>query len=256
MAVLGILTCEIMELEIASLVALDTDLTKITVVDDHKAQHLISSIESQRVHTVYRIPHISAFDPENSGDEALIRVLELGLHRRRDLLKEKLEQESRQMDRYIHCLFLGYGQCGGVLADPAETVDVTCPVFYPRFAGKPVADCIGICLGGDEEYYREQRQVAGTYFLTPGWCRHWKDMFGSLDTAFNETMSTKLCRRILRGYKRLLLVHTPVMASGDMRSFSQELIEMSDLEVQEREGTLSLLEQGYREAKKYLGTGR
>ncbi len=254
MTVLGILSCQILELEIASLVAQDRELTRITVIDDRRAQHLIEAIEAKGMHSVYRIPHISAFVPECSGDEVLIRVLELGLHRSRENLRATLEKESRAMDHYIDSLLLGYGQCGGALAAPEKVLDVGCPLFYPGKQECSVADCVALSLGADEEYYMEQLKEAGTYFLTPGWCHHWQEMLGPQDDCGNPRRSSQLCRRMLRGYSRLLVVCTPVMELDDMRIEARELAELAGLRIEEREGDLRLLEQSYRQAKQGMAS--
>ena len=252
MAVLGILTCEILEREIAFLVGNDRDFCRVTVIDDARAQHLIETIEEGGIHAVNRIPHLSTFNPEGAGCEVLIRVLEFGLHRHRDILRKRLDAETRRMDRFVDALLLGYGQCGGALSDPIDVVDVHGPVLYPRDGAHPVADCVGLYLGGTDAYYREQCRVPGTYYLTPGWCRHWRDMFLAVDDARPPAISSMLCHRVLRGYKRLLIIHSPVLDGGEMRASARELSGLSGLGVEEREGSLQILQKSYQEAKRAL----
>jgi hypothetical protein len=223
------------------------------VLDDVRAQRLIDAIEHGGKHRVHRIPHLAAFDPEGGGYEVLIRVLEVGLHRRREILKKHLQEEARGLDRYVDALLLGYGQCGGALENPRELIDVHCPVFYPQEGEHPVADCVGLCLGGNSEYHGEQRQAAGTYYLTPGWCRHWRDMFKGAAGVQSLEISPSLTRRMFRGYKRLLLVHSPVQSQQEMRTSAEELASLSGLSIEEREGSLHLLLECYQAVKRVLG---
>lgn len=253
MAILGILTCEILELEIAAIVSDDRQISRITIVDDINAQHLIETIETRGLHFVHRIPHLSVFDPERTGYEVLIRVLKVGLHRHRDILRKCLKQGAGHMDRFIDALLLGYGQCGGALAEPTDIIDIHCPVLYPKDNAYPVADCVGLYFNGNEEYYREQRRVAGTYYLTPGWCRHWPDMFGKADDNHPKKISSRLCRRMLRGYKRLLVIHSPVLNQMEIEAPVHDLEKLSGLDVEERKGSIQPLEKSYQEAKKILG---
>ena len=46
MGILGILTCEILELEFAELLAADKDLGRITVLEDECSANLIAALES------------------------------------------------------------------------------------------------------------------------------------------------------------------------------------------------------------------
>jgi hypothetical protein len=252
MAVLGILTCEILEREIAYLVADDNRVGTVTVVDDPTSQDLISRIETKVCHRVRRIPHLSAFEPEGTGNELLIRVLPLGLHRHQEILKKRLIDEARRMDGAVDILLLGYGRCGGALTVPREVIDTGCPLYFPRDKSLPVADCVALCLGGNEVYYREQCRVAGTYFFTPGWSRHWRDMFGPDDDGRHEIISAELCQRVFRGYTRLLVVHTPVITRKKIRERAKIMASLCGLTIEERPGRLLALRKCYQEAKTAL----
>ena len=46
MGVLGVLTCEILELEFAELLATDRDVGRISVLEDERSAHLIEALES------------------------------------------------------------------------------------------------------------------------------------------------------------------------------------------------------------------
>lgn len=252
MAVLGILTCEIFEREIASLVADDNRVDTVTVVEDPKSQDLIARIETKVCYRVQRIPHLSAFEPEGTGNELLIRVLPLGLHRHQEILKKRLINEARRMDGAVDLLLLGYGQCGGALTAPREVIDTECPLYFPRDKSLPVADCVALCLGGNEDYYQEQCRVAGTYFFTPGWSRHWRDMFGPDDEG-HGIISPELCQRVFRGYTRLLVVHTPVITREKIQERAKVMASLCGLTIiEERPGTFLALKKCYQEAKTAL----
>nr|WP_320190819.1 DUF1638 domain-containing protein [uncultured Desulfobacter sp.] len=251
MAILGILTCEILEREIASLVAHDNRVGTVTVVEGPESQDLIARIETQVCYRVRRIPHLSAFEPEGRGNELLIRVLPLGLHRHQEILRKRLIDEARRMDGVVDLLLLGYGRCGGALTEPREVIDTGCPLFFPRDKGLPVADCVALSLGGNEAYYREQCRVAGTYFFTPGWSHHWRDMFGP-DDGRNGIVSAELCQRVFRGYTRLLVVHTPVITRKKIRERAKVMASLCGLTIEERSGSLLALKKCYQEAKTVL----
>jgi hypothetical protein len=42
-----------------------------------------------------------------------------------------------------------------------------------------VDDCVGLIIGGRENYYARQRECAGTWFMNAGFSRHWQTMIDS-----------------------------------------------------------------------------
>ncbi len=179
MGVLGVLTCEILELEFAELLAVDRDVSRITVLEDERSAHLIEALESINKDNVNRITDLNAFTPaEEISLEVLVGVLELALHNRKHTLQQGLIEAALAFGPLVDALMLGYGLCGNAFEKPEELLsDAGVPVFIPMDGDHPVDDCIGLLIGGRERYYGEQCQVAGTFFMIPGWTYHWKRMF-------------------------------------------------------------------------------
>jgi hypothetical protein len=249
MGVLGILTCEILELEFAYLLGTDPDVAQVTVLEDTRSTRLIEALELRGARNVRRIPHVKSFSPEPSDQpEVLVRVLEVALHRRKEILRRGLVGAAREMSCHVDALLLGYGLCGNALENPKTLLDVGVPVFVPMDGDKPVDDCVGLILGGREHYYAEQRRVPGTFYMTPGWSCHWKGMFGGdPDEVKQET-----AKRLFANYDRTLLVLTPVMPEDEMKHSANKFCRLFGLTVQERRGTLGILEQAWQSAKTYL----
>jgi hypothetical protein len=198
---------------------------------------------------VRRIPHVKSFFPDPSGHlEVLVRVLELALHRKKEILQHGLVNAAREMSRHVDALLLGYGLCGNALENARELLDVDVPVFIPMDGDHPVDDCVGMILGGRENYYAEQRRVPGTYFMTPGWASHWKRMFGRDPGDEGQAVA----KRLFAGYERTLLVTSPVMPEHEMKQRADEFSRCFGLRVQERRGTLDILCQTWQFAKTFL----
>lgn len=249
MGVLGILTCEILELEFAHLLGTDPDVSQVTVLEDAQSARLIEALESRGFQNVRRIPHVSSFFPEPSEHlEVLVRVLELALHRRKETLQRALVGAAHDMSRQVDALLLGYGLCGGALENPRELLDIDVPVFFLMDGDHPVDDCVGLILGGRGRYYAEQCQVSGTFFMTPGWTCHWKKLFGQ---DFGD-VEREAAKRLFAHYERTLLVSTPVMPQDEMKRSANEFSQMFSLCVQECEGTLDILSNSWKAAKAFL----
>lgn len=249
MAVLGIITCETLELEFAYLIANDREVEGVTVLEDASSRRLIQALESRGVRNIRRIPHMKSFLREPAKDlEILVRVLDLSLHGRRNTLRRAVASAARETAACADSLLLGYGLCGNAFNNLKELLNVDRPVFVPMDTDHPADDCVGLLLGGRDRYYAEQRREPGTFFMTPGWTRHWTKM---LDRDFCGA-APDMVNRIFRGYKRSLLIVTPVMSEDEMKRNAGEFSKMLGLSVEARRGTMEILARAWRSAKKSL----
>ena len=245
MALLAILTCEILELEFAHLLATDPDLAGVTVLEDARSSRLIELLESRGVRNLRRIPHIGSYNPEPAQRlEVVIRVMELGMHRHRNVMRRALRAAARELGRHADALLLGYGLCGNALANHEALLDLHIPVFIPMDKGHPVDDCVGLLIGGRERYYAEQRKTPGTFFMTPGWACHWRKMLEGSNGATDDAL-----KRMFARYERSLLIVTPVMHEDEMKRRAQEFNQLFGLRVETRQGTLDLLTDTWNSAK-------
>jgi hypothetical protein len=249
MAVLGIITCEILELEIARLLGDDPDITHISVLEDSHSAYLIEQLQARQEPRLHCLPHPHAFTPESAESlEVLVRVLAMGLHRNRRVLRDALAKSAQALRPHIDVLMLGYGLCGGALNDARAVLDVDIPVFQPMDDNQPVDDCVALCLGGRERYYSEQRKIAGTYFLTPGWSRHWRRM---LDMDCGEVSQPEL-KRLLAEYQRALLVRSPVLSDNELQRRGAQFSHRTGLRLETQSGTLAPLIAAWNAAKAAL----
>lgn len=251
MPVLGILTCEILELEFAHLLRFDPEIRKITVVEDDYSAELIRILEKPGL-PVERIDRSGDFTrSRNERFEVLIRVLELGLHNRKRLLQEGLAAAGQEMGPRVDAILLGYGLCGNALADPVGLLaEAGVPVIIPMDEDHPVDDCVGLIIGGREAYYEEQCRVAGTFFMIPGWTRHWKHIFRKEHGGWSE----ELARRLFTGsgYERSLLVPNGLLPEKEMRENIAEFNRMFGFRTAMRPGTLDLLRRAWAKAKRTI----
>lgn len=246
MAVIGIITCEVLELEFATILGSDAEIGRVSILENRQSAQLIELLEAQPIHNLQRLPHVHAFQPEpNEALEVLIRVLELGLHRNRKVLRDALTKTAHELRPHVNALLLGYGLCGNALEDPRAVLDVDVPVFLPMDQDHPVDDCVALCLGGRDCYYAEQRKIPGTFFLTPGWSKHWQRM---LDPRSGEMAQPGL-KRLLSGYERALLVLTPALTDDEMLSRGEEFSRQTGLRLEVRQGTMALLTTAWTAAK-------
>ena len=246
MAVIGIITCEIFELEFAKLLHDDAVVSRITIIEDRCSTKLIKLLESKNVSSLQCLPHLNSFVHEpDMRLEVLVRVLEIGLHRTGKMLTTTIADTIHSMQPRVDALLLGYGMCGGALSNVHSQVDLHVPLFQPMDHDRPVHDCVALSLGGSERYYREQRKTAGTYFLTPGWSQHWRSMHDGCSGMASQSG----IERLLSGYERALLVQTPAISSDELYNQGIEFSQMTGLRLEPLVGTMAPLVTAWESAK-------
>jgi len=247
MAVIGILTCEILELEFAHLLARDPDIARVTVLDNTFAARFIEASESAGRHRPRKIPILKSFSPDSSDQlEVLVYVLEIALHNRKRRLQDALVKATKEMSRYVDGIVLGYGLCGNALEKPEELLkEAGVPIYIPMDEDHPVDDCVGLIIGGRENYYGEQCKVAGTFFMIPGWTRHWKGILDSEHGGFNP----ETAKMVFEYYERTLLVTNAVLPEEAMRQNIEEFNRLFEFRTEVREGTLNILQSTWESAK-------
>jgi len=250
MSTLGILTCEILELEFAYLLKTDPNIERITIVENQHSQRLIEALASAGTSKVNRITKPQSHAPgAQDGIEVLVSVLELALHNRKHTLQQGLKEAARDMGPVVDALLLGYGLCGNALEKPEELlVEAGVPVFIPMDEDHPVDDCVGLIIGGRKEYYGEQCKIAGTFFMIPGWTVHWKRMF---EQEFGN-ITPDMARRLFKNYERSLLIPTPVMSQEEMRKNAEAFSQMFGFRTEYRPGTMHILNETWQRAKGFL----
>jgi len=239
MSVLGILTCEILELEFAYLLNSDQDIARITVLDNSRSHRLLEALESASTPNLHRIADLESFTPDPACRlEVLVLVLALGLHNRKSLLQQGLVDAACAMGPRVDALLLGYGLCGNALEKPHELLSgAGVPIFIPMDEDHPVDDCVGLVIGGRQSYYEEQCKVAGTFFMIPGWTCHWRRMF---DREFGN-LSEAMAQWLFKNYERSLLIPTAIMSEETMQQNSNDFNARFGLRQEIRPGTLDIL---------------
>ena len=251
MPLLGIITCQILELEFAHLLAADRDIVNITVVSNGYADGLVEALKNEGVTAISLVDETESRQaPRPDGVSILVEVMQVGLHVSITLLRETVVAAVERTAPHVDGVLLGYGLCGNAMdpaADLFSSVDV--PVFLPMDDGHPVDDCVGMIIGGREAYYEEQLKTAGTMFMNAGFTRHWKEI---MLRGVGKTHGIEALQRMMEDYERTLALPTTVMSMEEMSPLIAEFNEMFGLRSEERVGTLEILGSALASAKESL----
>ncbi len=253
MTVLGIITCEILELEFAHLLAHDPDVHEVTVWENQFSCELKDAIVRDGGRTPRTIPAMAEYAPTTSGDglEVIARVLEVGLHSVLQNLRDGVVQAALEMEPHVDGIFLGYGLCGNALKNHDELLpDARVPILMPMDEDHPVDDCVGLIIGGREPYYEEQCKTAGTMFMNSGFSRHWRDILHK--DRGPRKFDLALSKRMMANYERTLLMPTPVLSEEELSASAEEFNALYGLRTEVRAGTLAILEESWAIAKRVV----
>jgi hypothetical protein len=255
--VIGVLICEVLEDEMLHLLAGDPDFQKITFIATDPGEDLIAGLRHKIGDRLAVIPDVEDFRPDPEAPlEILATVLRVGLHMDKDLLQEGVVSEGTRLAAKSDALLLGYGLCGNVLLDIEEKMtDVCCPIVMPEHAdGSKVDDCVCLVLGGSDKYLDHVYQEAGTWFVTPGWLKHWETLLvKELHCPDIPTVKWIFDRT---GYKRCLMVNTGIAEYEKYRAATEDFAKTFNFYIDEVEGTLDLLKESLDRAKKTIEAGR
>ena len=181
MAKIGIITCQILELEFAHMLNADAEVADVFVIDSEFSAGLLSELKIHGKKPVHRLAALGAFETTPiDGHHVLVRVMELGLHSDIKNLQHHVVSAVKEMARHVNSVLLGYGLCGNALNHAGDLFsEVGIPVMLPMDEDHPVDDCVGLIIGGRENYYARQCECAGTMFMNAGFSRHWQKIMDS-----------------------------------------------------------------------------
>ncbi|MBZ0155018.1 MAG: DUF1638 domain-containing protein [Alphaproteobacteria bacterium] len=251
--VIGLLTCEIFEDEMAHMLSHDPDIGKVTFVESGPATDSIASLHGLLGNRLKRIKDAAEFLPDSAlSFEVLAAVLRVALHMDKTMLREGVAEQARILAEKSDVLVLGYGLCGNGLLDiEKQLVDLRCPiVLLQNKDGSTIDDCVCLVLGGTEKYLDQVRREAGTWFVTPGWLKH-SDTLLLKELHCPDIATVKWIFK-KAAYKRVLMVDTGI---GDRETLSAETKKFADtfgFYVDETKGTLNILERTFEQAKSLL----
>jgi len=251
MAKIGIITCQILELEFAHMLNADAEVADVFVIDSEFSVGLLSELKIHGKKPVHRMVAPRGFGKTSgNGLQVMIRVMEVGLHSEIKNLQRHVVSAVKEMARHVNSVLLGYGLCGNAMNHAGDLFsEVGIPVMLPMDEDHPVDDCVGLIIGGRKNYYAQQCECAGTMFMNAGFSRHWQKI---LDLELPEKLlpkKDKILKRMMRDYKRSLLLPTVVLGEKEMMTNIEAFNAKFGLRTESTPGTLALLEQAWQETK-------
>jgi len=255
--VIGLLTCEVLENEMAHMLAHDPEIGKVTFVESDPAADSIASLKELLGSRLRILKDSAEFLPEPGiSVEVLAVMLRVGLHMDKTMLRDGVKEQARILDDKSDVLMLGYGLCGNVLLDiEKQLADLRCPIVMPQNEdGSTIDDCVCLVLGGTDKYLEQVHREAGTWFVTPGWMKHWETLL--VKELHCPDIATVRWVFKKADYKRVLMVDTGIGDRAELRAETEKFAETFGFYIEETRGTLNILERAFQQAKGLLNEKR
>ncbi|WP_342305835.1 DUF1638 domain-containing protein [Methanolobus sp. ZRKC5] len=180
MSVLSFIACRMFEDEIVHIVENDNSIKSLLIVENDDCNGIVDKLRDAGCN--YTLVSENSLPDNLNGDDytIIVEMLELALHAKPEHLKEVVYNKAREMSGYSDGILLFYGLCGNVLGKvDEELADLPCPVhILKEDNGDVIDDCIGAALGGRAAYLEKLKSFrgVGTFFMTPMWAAHWREM--------------------------------------------------------------------------------
>ncbi|MDD1756862.1 MAG: DUF1638 domain-containing protein [Methanomassiliicoccales archaeon] len=257
--VLGIIGCQVLEDEMAYVVARDPDVKQVVVIDSTSEGTVASKI--QRMAPEKRL---SLFDENfdlrqfqmSNGVNVIIWVKPLELHQSPPLLRETVVKAIGQIESLTQSVLIFYGQCGNAFNNMeiiTRNIHVPVTILKDREGG-PVDDCYGIALGGRKEYRDFLiNQPSPAYILNTMWVANWRHFMLDIQM-MRDPNDIEEAKEVFEymDYKKAVGLNTGLT---DQSAFSEQLIEFANifgLVPESHRCSLHVVEDSYKEAKKFL----
>lgn len=238
--VLTVIGCPVLEDELIYNILGDDEDKDIYMVEAEPSKSLRRKLER------YGIPYstidgrsftngMESFD--SSRYSIVIKMLDIALHSEPKDLRAKIEEEVSLSSHVSDVIALYYGTCGNFGWDVSKWAEEEgfCPVVVFRDEkGRVCDDCVGVAVGGLDNYRRLLKAHTGQMYFTPGVAVNWNDFIEANDmfkgfpekSVENMKWTFEQCN-----YDTVLEIDTGLGDSEDLRKATKEFAETYDFNI-------------------------
>ena len=254
MPVMTFIACRMFEDEIVHIAENDASIKNLLIVDNADCGGIVDKLRDAGCDFTRVVEERVSDHLQNEGLTLVVEILELALHARPEHLRDVVYGKAREMSEYSDGILLFYGLCGNVLGKvDIELAGLPCPVrILKEDNGDVIDDCIGAVLGGRAAYLEKLKSFngVGTFFMTPMWAAHWRDMVVSAGMTPNPD-DTKLSKFVFdyAGYKNVAKMDTGLYYEKSFDARVNEFAELFEFNVLDMKAGPDLLVRCYEQLR-------
>lgn len=204
---IGIVVCQIFEEELLEIFGSFPKIDKILIYDNEASkefQNIVRNKLSVDKFSIVRELCSVRFLKREKEVEALLYFLPLALHVDPPLIKEEVVSATKEIEKHVDYIVLFFGLCGNSLGNLEVLMKesrIAVPVVILKdMQGEIVDDCVCALIGSRNNYIEALNEEPGTWFMTYGWAKYWKELSCETVGTFDVNKMKLVFDRT--GYKR------------------------------------------------------
>ena len=249
----GIVVCQIFEDELLEILESFPEIDKILIYDNDASKEFqniaVKKLSPDKFKIVRELCSVKFVKRENRV-EALLYLLPLALHVDPPLIKEEVALAAKELEKHVDYLVFFFGLCGNSLGDVEALMKenrIKVPAIILKDGqGEIVDDCVCALIGSRNKYIETINEEPGTWFMTYGWAKYWKELSCETVGSFDINKMKLVFDRT--GYKRTVVVD---LEFGDKEIYHKrcnEFSEIFNLPICYKKGDVNLLKEALRKA--------
>jgi hypothetical protein len=172
MPTLGIIACTVLHNELAYLIARDTGVNNVVLVDNKEGWKLTDRLRRSRACEaveMVEVHHLGARSYDD--DEIVVWMNPSEMHNSQERMRNAMTAEIKLLSESVDCILLLYGQCRCQTLDIGMLEgEIGIPILYlVDHANVVVDDCISAIMGSSQRYLETMKRHKGAFFITPGY---------------------------------------------------------------------------------------
>lgn len=263
--VLTVIGCPILEDELLYSIRKDTDEKDVYLIENKNCKSIRDKFVRYGVpfsfidETMF-LNRIETLD--SSRFSVVIKMLDMVLHAEPKDLKAKIEEEIRSYSDVSDSIALYYGLCGNFGWDVSSWAEENglCHVSVFRDEkGRICDDCIGVAVGGVDNYRRLLKAHTGEMLFTPAVATNWNDFLAANEMfrGMPEGSEKEYMKWIFDvcDYDTVVKIDTGLGDRADLDRCTKEFADEYDFKIIEAEDTWPCIDPAdriYAEAKSHL----
>ncbi len=243
---IGLLVCQIFEEDLLEIIESYPKIDKLLIYDNEASkefQNIVNKNLSPNEFKIVRELCSTKFLKRENKIELLLYLLPLALHVDPKLIKKEVALAAKELEKHVDYLVLFFGLCGNSLGDvealmKENRIEVPVSILKDR-DGEIVDDCVCALIGSRKRYIETLNEQPGTWFMTYGWAKYWKELsYETVGTFDIDKMKLVFDRA---GYKRTLALDFDFGDKELYRERCQEFEKIFNLPLCYKNGHTNLL---------------
>ncbi len=179
--VLGIIACPMLDDNLVHSLRKDDEPRDITIIDNEHDGSFRRKLD--RAGIAYRTISMDevmsgGYEPVQDRFNLLVLMIDLGLHSKPDLLKERVEGLTMDMQPFVDAIGFYLGTCGNFGWDiPAwcSGKGLKPSAMFCDAEGNLCHDCVGVNIAGGPRYLELQKEYTGHLYIFPAMASNYDD---------------------------------------------------------------------------------